>query len=253
MHYIEQVRMNVNIKLLDGGKLPEYKTIGAAGADCFARINEPKTIKPNELVTIPLGFAVEIPEGYELQVRGRSGLARKNAVQVFNSPGTIDSDYRGEVGAILHNDSNVDFIVNPGDRIAQAVVAPVIRAEWNLVSELSDTERGEGGFGSTGVSGEIKVNYPNNVEKFYEPFKTIGDADEVIAKEVIIDGKYKAIVESIFFKDTAIGKKPFVTFRYKAESGTESIITDDMDFVTAFERATIDGHRFGREMEFKEK
>lgn len=142
--------MKINIKRIGNGILPEYKTSGSAGADCFARLDESVTVAPGCIVTVPLGFAVAIPEGYEMQIRGRSGLARKNGIEVFNSPGTIDSDYRGEVGAILHNDSKEDFIVNPFDRIAQAVVAPVITAMWEEVEELNETERGAGGFGSTG-------------------------------------------------------------------------------------------------------
>lgn len=244
MNFIEQRKININIKLLEGGKLPEYKTIGAAGADCFARINEPQTIKPNEVVMIPLGFAVEIPEGYELQVRGRSGLARKNSIQLFNSPGTIDSDYRGEVGAILHNDSNVDFIVNPGDRIAQAVVAPVIRAEWNLVSELSETKRGEGGFGSTGVSEnkEVEVNYPHKVEKFYEPFQLYSEVESCLGKEVLIDNKINATVKEIWWNENN-----FIVVKFLTESGNEF----DMFLVQAFERVTIDGHRFGKELQIE--
>ena len=229
--------MDIKIKRVENGRLPEYKTDGAAGADCYARISEQVFLLPGKSVTIPLGFAVEIPEGYEMQIRGRSGNAKKHCVECFQ--GTIDSDYRGEVAAILINKGERLFEINPFDRVAQAVIAPVVKAKWQQVQELSETKRGEGGFGSTGVSENKEI------EKFYEPFKTIGDADEVISKEVIIDGKYEAIVESIFFKDTAIGKKPFVTFRYKAES----IMTDDMDFVTAFERVRINGHRFGRELE----
>ena len=133
--------------------IPEYKTEGSAGADCFARINEKVIVKPKTVETIPLGFAVELPNGFEMQIRGRSGLARKNWVQVFNSPGTIDSDYRGEVGAILYNASDVDFEVNPFDRIAQAVIAPIIQANWEVKEELNDTKRGAGGFGSTGIKG----------------------------------------------------------------------------------------------------
>lgn len=142
--------MKIKIKRIENGKFPEYKTSGSAGADCFARINECVLIPSGKVVTIPLGFAVEIPEGYEMQIRGRSGFARKNSVQVFNSPGTIDSDYRGEVGAILFNASNEDFLVNPFDRIAQAVIAPVIKGDWVESESLSETKRGEGGFGSTG-------------------------------------------------------------------------------------------------------
>ena len=140
--------MNIKIKLINGGKLPEYKTKGSAGADCYARLTEKVIIEPGDSATIPLGFAVEIPEKLEMQVRGRSGLASKDKVEGF--VGTIDSDYRGEVCAILFNRGKVPFEVNNGDRVAQAVVAPVIKANWDVVEELSDTERGAGGFGSTG-------------------------------------------------------------------------------------------------------
>lgn len=141
--------MIINIKEM-GGKIPEYKTNGAAGADCFARLTESVTIEPGKRRLIPLGFGVEIPEGYEMQIRPRSGLAHKNGISIVNTPGTIDSDYRGEVHANLLNTNDEPFVVNNGDRVAQAVIAPVFRAEWNIVSELSDTERGTNGFGSTG-------------------------------------------------------------------------------------------------------
>lgn len=147
--------MNVKIKLMQNGKLPEYKTSGSAGADCFARLDQKLIIKPKTVEIIPLGFAVEIPDGYEMQIRGRSGLARNNCVEVFNSPATIDSDYRGEVHAFLFNNSDDEFIVYPNDRIAQSVIVPIIKAEWNLVDKLSETKRGENGFGSTGIN-EIK-------------------------------------------------------------------------------------------------
>ena len=140
--------MDVRIKLIDGGKLPEYKTKGSAGADCYARLNEKIVIEPGDNATIPLGFAVEIPEKLEMQIRGRSGLASKKKTEGF--VGTIDSDYRGEVCAILFNLSKEPFEVNNGDRVAQAVISPVIKASWNVVKDLSDTERGAGGFGSTG-------------------------------------------------------------------------------------------------------
>ena len=143
--------MNINIKLIQNGKLPEYKTDGSAGADCFARLDQKVIIKPKTVEVIPLGFAVEIPSNYEMQIRGRSGLARHNCVEVFNSPATIDSDYRGEVCAFLFNNSDDEFIVYPNDRIAQAIIVPIIKAEWNLVDKLTETKRGKNGFGSTGV------------------------------------------------------------------------------------------------------
>lgn len=144
--------LNVKIKRIENGALPEYKTIGASGADCFARIDEQIIIKPGERKLIPLGFAVEIPEGFEMQIRPRSGNANKYGITVLNTPGTIDSDYRGEVHANLMNtDSEKSFAINPGDRIAQAVICPVYQAIWYEVKELSDTERGTNGHGSTGV------------------------------------------------------------------------------------------------------
>lgn len=142
--------MNIKIKRIENGLIPEYKSAGASGADCFARVNETITIRSGERKLIPLGFAVEIPEGYEMQIRPRSGLANKNGITILNTPGTIDSDYRGEVHANVLNTSDRHFEINPGDRIAQAVICPVIKAEWDEVKELSETERGENGHGSTG-------------------------------------------------------------------------------------------------------
>ena len=139
--------MNVKIKLVEGGILPEYKTSGSVGADCFARLDETLIIMPEKVAKVPLGFSVEIPEGYELQVRGRSGKSKDG---FFTITGTIDQDYRGEVCAILYNSSNYSLIINDGDRIAQAIIAPIIKAEWEVVDKLSDTDRGINGFGSTG-------------------------------------------------------------------------------------------------------
>lgn len=139
------MKLDVNIKLLDDGKIPVYKTDGSAGADCFARIDV--AIASKETAIVPLGFAVEIPKGYEMQIRPRSGLATKGKRGLF---GTIDSDYRGEVCAIIYNSSDNEFVVKKGDRIAQCLIAPVIIASFNAVDKLSETERGNGGFGSTG-------------------------------------------------------------------------------------------------------
>lgn len=139
------MEIDVNIKLLEDGIIPVYKTEGSAGADCFSRVDA--VIKPHETKVIPLGFAVEIPNGYEMQIRPRSGLATKGKQAIF---GTIDSDYRGEVGAIIYNSSDEEFVVKKGDRIAQCLIAPVIIASFNAVNELSETERGNSGFGSTG-------------------------------------------------------------------------------------------------------
>ena len=135
----------------DGATIPLYKTAGAAGADLCAKVSQPLTIKAGKFAMVPTGLFFEIPEGYEVQVRPRSGLAAKNGVTVLNTPGTIDSDYRGEIKVILVNLSDTDFVINNGDRIAQMIVAPVTQAEFIVSDKLSETERGTGGFGSTGV------------------------------------------------------------------------------------------------------
>lgn len=136
----------------EGAVIPQYKTIGAAGCDVCAFLSEPFILEPGDYAPIPTGLSMEIPLGYEVQVRPRSGLAAKNGITVLNSPGTIDSDYRGEVKIILINHGNSAFVINNGDRIAQLVVAPVSAAVFVKVDSLSDTERGQGGFGSTGVT-----------------------------------------------------------------------------------------------------
>lgn len=136
-----------------GAKVPVYKTFGAAGADVCACIETPVILKPFERTAVPTGLFFEIPEGYEIQVRPRSGLALKNGIALVNAPGTIDSDYRGELCVILINLGTEDFTIHNGDRIAQIVLSPVLKASFIEVSSISVTERGENGFGSTGVSG----------------------------------------------------------------------------------------------------
>lgn len=130
--------------------LPEYKTEGAAGMDVCANVKKPKTIESLERVLIPTGLYPEIPKGYEIQVRPRSGLALKKGLTVLNAPGTIDSDYRGEIGVILVNLSSEPTIITPGERVAQIVLAKHETAELVEVEEISKSERGVGGFGSTG-------------------------------------------------------------------------------------------------------
>ena len=134
-----------------GAVMPCYKTQGAAGADVCALLTEPVTIEPGAFAMIPTGLFFEIPQGYEIQVRPRSGLAAKNGITVLNTPGTIDSDYRGELKIILINLGKEDFVVNNGERIAQIIVSPVTLASFTITDSLSDTSRGEKGFGSTGV------------------------------------------------------------------------------------------------------
>ncbi len=141
----------IRIKAEKGAVIPHYATEGAAGADISAYLSAPVTLRPGEYKAIPTGLFMEIPEGYEVQVRPRSGLALKHGITVLNAPGTIDSDYRGEVKVILINHSSEAFTIQNGDRIAQIVVARVHRLPFVEVDDLSATERGEGGFGSTGV------------------------------------------------------------------------------------------------------
>ncbi len=143
--------MTIRIKAEKGAVLPHYATEGAAGADVSAFLSEPMILRPGEYGAVPTGLHMEIPVGYEVQVRPRSGLALKSGVTVLNAPGTIDSDYRGEVKVILINHSSVPFEIRNGDRIAQIVVAKVERLPFEEAESLSGTERGEGGFGSTGV------------------------------------------------------------------------------------------------------
>jgi dUTP pyrophosphatase len=130
--------------------LPEYQTPLSAGLDIRANLDEPVTLQPLERAMIPTGLFVELPEGCEMQIRPRSGLAAKHGITVLNSPGTIDADYRGEIKVILVNLSNEPFTIEAGERIAQMIVARYEQIEWQAVEELSATERGAGGFGSTG-------------------------------------------------------------------------------------------------------
>ncbi|WP_218121689.1 dUTP diphosphatase [Desulforhopalus singaporensis] len=135
----------------DDLKLPSYETAGSAGMDIEAAVKEPVKVPPGAIRLIPTGFCLAIPEGYEIQVRPRSGIAVKFGVTLINSPGTIDSDYRGEVKVPLINHGTVPFTVNRGDRIAQMVLAPVVVCRFEKVGELAETARGAGGFGHTGV------------------------------------------------------------------------------------------------------
>ena len=137
-------------KLNSKVQLPQYKTGGSSGMDLLALIEKPIKIKPQESVIIPTGITIAIPEDTEVQIRPRSGLAAKSNISVLNTPGTIDSDYRGEIKIILFNHSKEDFTVNNNDRIAQMVLMPILKAEFEEVNNLPETIRGSGGFGSTG-------------------------------------------------------------------------------------------------------
>jgi dUTP pyrophosphatase len=134
----------------DGLPLPAYATPGSAGVDLAAAVSEPVVLRPGARAAVPTGLALALPQGYEAQLRPRSGLALDHGLTVLNSPGTIDADYRGEIRVILANLGSEPVTVRRGDRIAQLVIAPVSRAEWQVVAELPQTRRGAGGFGSTG-------------------------------------------------------------------------------------------------------
>lgn len=143
--------MQIKIINKSSHPLPHYETEASAGMDLRANISLPITLKTLERAVVKTGLFIELPIGVEAQVRPRSGLAAKKGITVLNAPGTIDADYRGEIGVILVNLSNEDFIIENGERVAQLVVAKHERAEWLDVQELTETSRGEGGFGSTGV------------------------------------------------------------------------------------------------------
>ena len=143
--------MEIKIINKSNHNLPHYETIASAGMDLRANVSEDHTLKPLERTIVGTGLYIELPIGYEAQVRPRSGLAAKKGITVLNAPGTVDADYRGEIGVILVNLSNEEFTIQNGERIAQLVIAKHERAEWIEVEELSETDRGEGGFGSTGT------------------------------------------------------------------------------------------------------
>jgi dUTP pyrophosphatase len=144
----------IKVKKLENfssGNLPAYQTTEAAGCDVCASLKEPMTLKPGERALVPTGMSLEIPQGFEIQVRPRSGLAFKNGISLVNTPGTIDSDYRGELKILMINHGQNDFVIQNADRVAQLVVAPVVQAQFAFADDLSETVRGAGGFGSTGV------------------------------------------------------------------------------------------------------
>jgi dUTP pyrophosphatase len=149
---MKTVSINVTrLPHMAGIDLPKFETAQAAGADLRAAIDAPIALAPGARTLIPTGFCMALPAGYEAQVRPRSGLALKHGITVLNSPGTIDADYRGEVGVLIINHGDQEFVISRGDRFAQMVIAPVTQGEFKLVSSLSDTARGSGGYGSTGT------------------------------------------------------------------------------------------------------
>lgn len=143
----------MKVKVINKSKhaLPEYETPYSAGMDLRANIDEPITLEPLERTLVPTGLFIELPEGYEAQIRPRSGLAIKHGISLVNTPGTIDADYRGEIKVIMVNLSNTPFVINDGERVCQMVVAKHERVDWEATEELNETERGAGGFGHTGA------------------------------------------------------------------------------------------------------
>ena len=143
----------INIQVINksNNELPQFATEHSAGVDLRAFLNEKIVIKPLQRVMVPTGLFIELPHGFEAQIRPRSGLAAKHGITVLNTPGTIDADYRGEIKVILINLSDTDFVIENGDRICQMIINKYERFEWNPVNNLSETDRGEGGFGHTGV------------------------------------------------------------------------------------------------------
>lgn len=144
---------HIKVKIVNDGKqqLPAYETFEAAGMDVRANLEEPVTLGPLERKLIPTGLRVQLPAGYQIEMRPRSGLALRHGISLVNTPGTVDADYRGEVGVILINLSTEPFTVNPGERICQMVITPYIHVTWDPVDKIDETKRGEGGFGHTGV------------------------------------------------------------------------------------------------------
>lgn len=143
--------MDVKIVNKSRHQLPSYATVSSAGMDLKANTSEPITLKPMERYLFPTGLYIQLPEGYEAQIRPRSGLAAKYGITVTNAPGTVDADYTGEIGVSLINISNENFVIHPGERIAQMVIAKYEKIDWKEVATLDETERGSGGFGSTGM------------------------------------------------------------------------------------------------------
>lgn len=144
-------RIKVKIINRSGYELPAYETPSAAGMDIHAAIDAPVTLAPLQRTLVPTGLRIQLPQGYECQIRPRSGLALRSGISLVNTPGTVDADYRGEIGVIVINLSDTSFTINPGERIAQMIIAPYSHVEWEPVERIDETKRGEGAFGHTGV------------------------------------------------------------------------------------------------------
>jgi len=144
-------RIKVKIINRSGYELPAYETPSAAGMDIHAAVDAPVTLAPLQRTLVPTGLRIQLPQGYECQIRPRSGLALRSGISLVNTPGTVDADYRGEIGVIVINLSDTPFTINPGERIAQMIIAPYSHVEWEPVERIDETKRGEGAFGHTGV------------------------------------------------------------------------------------------------------
>ena len=228
--------MQINIKLFEGGRFPEYKTEGSVGADCYARLIDEVVIPAGQMMRIPLGFAIEIPKGYEMQIRPRSGLSCLGIIGII---GTIDSDYRGEVCAIIFNSTNESYKIKNQDRVAQAVITSVEKVNWHLVNQLSETERGSGGFGSTGKTDA----------KYYEPFRDVEDAKIYLNKRVQVgvfplDGT----ITKIDWKDYGYTKTGYIEIQLDEGQLYNDAEKVEFLFTTAFELVKVDGHLFGKEI-----
>lgn len=190
--------MEIKVINKSNNKLPEYKTTGAAGCDIAAWLpNGPVTIKPGHSLLIPTGLFIQLPIGFEAQLRPRSGLALKYGITVLNTPGTIDADYRGEIGVILYNIGEYDFEVCSGDRIAQMVIARCERANFEVVKELDETDRADGGFGHTGVSENEKMN----VDEFLQSVIREEIVQRILNIEKLRDGVRNGKVDDINRED----------------------------------------------------
>lgn len=190
--------MEIKVVNKSENKLPEYKTAGAAGCDIAAWLpNGPVTIKPGHSLLIPTGLYIQLPPGFEAQLRPRSGLALKYGITVLNTPGTIDADYRGEIGVILYNSGEYDFEVCSGDRIAQMVIARCEQANFEVVKELDETDRADGGFGHTGVSENEKMN----VDEFLQSAISEEIVQRMLSVEKLREGVRNGKVEDIDRED----------------------------------------------------
>lgn len=205
--------MKVKIINTSENKLPAYETTGSAGMDLRANLKQAIHLQPRERVLVPTGLKIQLPEGYEAQVRPRSGLALKEGITVLNSPGTIDSDYTGEIGVILINHGKLAFIIQNGDRIAQLVFQKVEQAEFEVVDSLEETQRGEGGFGSTGVK-DVQKKLKDRSEHKLIGHNNYEDAANRFLQEMMnngfhFDSQHQLEITKIYINHRILEGNPF--------------------------------------------